>query len=169
MADKKYVLLRWKNGWQEVIAVEGDSVDFDKYYVVERVEYHGRLVLRRPKGEHPGLVILDHAPLELEKMTLVGGDSDGDRVLSQTSTDREGTRLEYRYQLQKGSGDLYEEALNSVKKALADKGISAKELLAKTEPDRSKEIGKIARAASIFGGKSQADLIDFMVTLLQKL
>jgi hypothetical protein len=48
MADKKYVLLRWKSGWQEVIAVEGDTMDFDKYYVVEQVEHHGRLVVKGP-------------------------------------------------------------------------------------------------------------------------
>lgn len=167
MADKRYVLIKWKDGWQEVVGVEGDTVDLNKYFVIERAEYYGRLVFDRPKGEYPGLVVLDRAPLELEKVSLVGGD--GDRVLKQTSTYREGTRLEYNYELEKGSGNFYGEVVESVKKAMADKGISARELLAKTEPERSTEIGKLARAANILGGKSQADLIGFMEELLQKL
>jgi hypothetical protein len=167
MADKKYVLIKWKDGWQEVIGIEGDTIDLNKYFVIERVEYHGRLVFDRPKGEYPGMVVLDRAPLELEKVSLVGGD--GDRVLKQTSTYREGTRLEYNYELEKGSGNFYSEVVESVKKTLADKGISAGELLAKAEPERSNAIGKLARAANILGGKSQADLIGFMEEVLRKL
>ncbi len=167
MAEKKYVLVKWKDGWQEVIGVEGDTVDINKYFVIERVEYYGRLVFDRPKGEYPGLVVLDRAPLELEKVALVGGD--GDRVLKQTTTSKEGTRLEYYYELDKGPGDFYAEVVNSVKKALADAGISAKELLARAEPEKSREIGKIARAAHVLGGKSQADLVSFMEAVLQKL
>ena len=167
MADKKYVLIKWKDGWQEVIGVEGDTIDLNKYFVIERVEYYGRLIFDRPKGEYPGMVVLDRAPLELEKVALVGGD--GDKVLKQTSTYREGPRLEYNYELEKGSGNFYGEVVESVKKVLVDKGISAKELLAKAEPERSKEIGKLARAANILGGKSQADLIGFMEELLRKL
>ena len=36
MADKKYVLMKWKDGWQEVIGIEGDAVDFGRYFVIER-------------------------------------------------------------------------------------------------------------------------------------
>ena len=167
MADKQYVLIQWKDGWQEVIGIEGDTVDFNKYYVIERVEQYGRLVFDRPKGEYPGLVVLDRAPLELEKVALVGTGTE--RVMKQTSTYREGTRLEYNYELEKGSGDFYAEVVNTVKKALADKGIAAKDVLAKPEPERSKEIGELAKAAKMVGGKSQTDLIGFMEEVLKKL
>ena len=166
MADKKYVLIKWKDGWQEVVGIEGDTIDFNKYFVIERLEHYGRLVFNRPKGEYPGMVVLDRAPLELEKVALVGGD--GDKVLKQKSTYREGTRLEYNYELQPGQGDFLGEVTAAVKKVLTDKGITAKDLLAKAEPERSTQIGKIARAANILGGKSQADLIGFMEELLKK-
>jgi hypothetical protein len=167
MADKQYVLIQWKDGWQEVIGIEGDTVDFNKYYVIERLEQYGRLVFDRPKGEYPGLVVLDRAPLELEKVALVGAGTE--RVMKQTSTYREGTRLEYNYELEKGSGDFYAEVISTVKKALADKGVAAKDVLAKSEPERSKELGELARAAKILGGKSQEDLIGFMEDVLRKL
>ena len=167
MADKRYVLIQWKDGWQEVIGIEGDTVDFNKYNVIERLEQYGRLVFDRPKGEYPGLVVLDRAPLELEKVVLVG--AGGERVMKQKSTYREGTRLEYNYELEKGPGDFYAEVINNVKKALADKGLSAKDVLAKSGPEKAKELAGIAKAAKILGGKSQADLIGFMEDMLRKL
>jgi hypothetical protein len=167
MADKKYVLIQWKDGWQEVIGVEGDTVDVNKYFVIERLEQYGRLVFDRPKGEYPGLVVLERAPLELEKVALVGVGTE--RVMKQTSTYREGTRLEYTYELEKGPGDFYAEVVNSLKKTLADRGMAAQELLAKAEPGRSTEIAGIAKAARILGGKSQADLIGFMEEVLRKI
>jgi hypothetical protein len=94
---------------------------------------------------------------------------DGERVLKQTSTYREGTRLEYNYELQKGPGDFFAEVVDSIKKVLTDKGISAKALLAMPEPGKSQEIGKVARVANILGGKSQPDLVSFMEEVLRKL
>ncbi len=167
MADKKYVLLKWKDGWQEVIAVEGDTVDFNKYYVIERVEHFGRLVLNRPQGQYPELIVIQRLPMEIERIALVDGDREGN--LKQTSTYREGTRLEYNYELQKGQGEFVADVINSIEKALADRGTSAKAVLAMSEPERSQKIGKVARAAHIVGGKSQADLIDFMEGVLRKL
>jgi hypothetical protein len=167
MADKKYVLIRWNDGWQEVIGIEGDTIDFNKYFVIERLEQYGRLVFDRPKGEYPGLVVLDRAPLELEKVALVGAGTE--RVMKQKSTYREGTRLEYNYELEEGPGDFYAEVVTNVKKALAEKGIAANELLAKAEPERGTELAGIAKAARILGGKSQADLIGFMEEVLRKI
>lgn len=167
MADKQYVLIQWKDGWQEVIGIEGDTVDFNKYYVIERLEQYGRLVFTRPKGEYPGLVVLDRAPLELEKVALVGTGTE--RVMKQTSTYREGTRLEYNYELEQGTGDFYAEVITNVKKALVDKGISAKDVLAQAGPEKVKELAALAKAARILGGKSQEDLIGFMEEVLRKL
>jgi hypothetical protein len=91
MAKKKYVLMKWKDGWQEVVAVDGDATGFDKYYVIERKEYFGRLVFNRPQGEYPGLIVIDRAPMEIEQILMMDGDDERD--LKQVSTYGEGDRL----------------------------------------------------------------------------
>ena len=84
MAGAKYVVMKWKDGWQEVVAVEPDAVGFRKYYVIERLEHFGRLVLDRPQGETPGLIVVDRDPMEIEKIALLG--SGDERVLVATDT-----------------------------------------------------------------------------------
>ena len=167
MADKKYVLLKWKDGWQEVVAVEGDTVDFNKYYVVERVEHVGRLVFNRPKGQYPQLILVDRAPTEIEGVALVDGNGEG--TLKQTSTYREGSRLEYNYALQKGEGGLVGNVLDSIRRALAERKASAKDVLSKADPEKGQELAAIAKAARIVGQKSQTDLVGFMEEMLKKL
>jgi hypothetical protein len=166
MADKKYVLLKWKDGWQEVMAVEDDAIDFDKYYVIERAEHFGRLVIKRPKGEYPGLIVIDRAPMEIEEIALVGGD--GKCNLKQTSTYREGDRLEYNYELQKGQGDFAEEVSKDIKKVLAEKGISAKDLLSRPDSEKIKEFESIRKAIHLVAGKKQEDVIRFIQVFLEK-
>jgi hypothetical protein len=162
MADKKYVMMKWKDGWREVIAVEGDVIDFNKYYVIERLEQYGRLVLNRPKGTVPELIVIDRDPTGIEKVALL--DSDDQRTLAAKDTYREGTRLEYNYNLPEG-GDLAGEIAAKLKEVLAAKGMSAKDLLLKGDAD----IIAVARAANIVGTKSQQDLVHFLKLLLRKI
>ena len=163
MADKKYVMMKWKDGWQEVVAVEGDVVDFNKYYVIERLEQYGRLVLNRPKGAVPDLIVIDRDPTGIEKVALLDGD-DQQRTLAAKDTYREGTRLEYNYNLPEG-GDLSGELTAKLKEVLAAKGMSAKDLLLKGDAD----IIAVAKAANIVGARSQQDLVHFIKLLLRKI
>jgi len=168
MANKKYVLMKWKDGWQEVVAIDGDATGFGKYYVIERKEYFGRLVFNRPQGENPGLIVIDRAPMEIEQILMM--DADDERDLKQVSTYGEGDRLEYNYELQKEkSPGLKEELTNHIKEVLAKRGTSAKDLLSKPEAERSKEIEDVAKDAGIVGGRSQADLVGFIEALLEKM
>ena len=165
MAHKKYVLMKWKDGWQEVIGVEPDVVDFNRYYVIERVEHFGRLVINRPEGEYPGLIIIDRAPMEMEKMIMMeGGD---ERNLIQSSTYREGPRLEYNYDLHKGRGNFIEEIKNRIREVLSETGISSREILLKPNLEKIKEIENIGKALHIVGGRNQEDLIGFIQLLLE--
>lgn len=167
MADKKYVLMKWKDGWKEVISVEPDAVDFSRYYVIERIEHFGRLVINRPEGEYPGLIIIDRAPMEIEKIIMIdGGD---EHNLKQISTYREGSRLEYHYDLQKGQGNFVEQIKNSIQEVLSKKGISAKEILSKPDLDKIKEIESIGKAVNIVGGEKQEDMVGFIQLLLEKM
>jgi hypothetical protein len=167
MAGKKYVLMRWKDGWQEVVGIESDAIDFGRYYVIERVEHFGRLVINRPEGEYPGLMMIDRAPMEIEKMIMIdGGD---ERNLEQVSIYREGSRLEYHYQLQKREESYITEISDRIKEVLDKKGTSAKDILSKPDQERIKEIEGIARAVHIVGGKKQEDIVGFIQMLLEKM
>ncbi|HVN25690.1 MAG TPA: hypothetical protein VMT71_17115 [Syntrophorhabdales bacterium] len=161
MADKKYVVMKWKDGWQEVVAVQGDVIDFSKYYVVERLEQYGRLVLNRPKGEVPELVVIGRNPRQIEKVTLVDADQ---RTLTPKDTYREGTRMEYNYDLAK-DGDVVAELAAKVKEVLAGRRTSARDLLSKGDAD----ILAIAKEIQVVGTESQADLVNFMKLLLARL
>ena len=167
MADRKYVLMKWKDGWQEVIEIEGDAVGFDKYFVIERKEFLGRLVYNRPEGEYPGLIVTDRAPMEMDQMVMMG---DGDeKSLKQLSTYAEGDRVEYNYELGQGDGSLVEDVNRKVKEALSSRGISAKEVVSKPEAERFKEFEAIAKEARIVGGKSQEDVAGFIQMILEKI
>lgn len=166
MAERKYVLMKWKDGWQEVIGIDGDAVGFDKYFVIERKEYFGRLVYNRPEGEYPGLIVTDRAPMEMEQVVMMG---DGDEMsLRQVSTYAEGDRVEYNYGLEKGDGSLVKHVNRKVKEVLSRKGTSAKEVLSKPHAERFKELEAIAKEARIVGGKSQEDVAGFIQMILEK-
>ena len=168
MAERKYVLMKWKDGWQEVIGIDGDAVGFDKYFVIERKEYFGRLVYNRPEGEYPGLIVMDRAPMEMEQVVMMG-DGDDERSLKQVSTYAEGDRVEYNYELGRGDGSLVKDVNRKVKEALSSKGTSVKEVLSKPDRERFKELEAIAKEARIVGGKSQKDVAEFIQMMLIKM
>ena len=161
MADKKYVVMKWKDGWQEVAAVQADVVDFSKYYVVERLEQYGRLVLNRPKGEVPELIVIGRDPREMEKVALVDAD---ERSLTPKDTYREGTRLEYNYNLAK-DGDVMGELLTKLREVLAARKISARDLSSKSD----EEIIAVAKEVHLVGTENQQDLVQFIKLLIGKL
>ena len=167
MADKKYVLLKWKDGWQEVIGVHQDAVDFKCYYVIERIEHVGRLVMNRPDGEYPSLIIIDRAPMEIEKIMMIDGKDE--RHLKKISNYREGSRLEYQYDLLKSEGDFIEEIKDRIQVVLSRKGISAREILSKPDKDKINEIESIGKAVNNVGGKNQEDMVEFIQLLLGKM
>ncbi len=161
MADKKYVLMKWSDGWQEVVSVPCDVVDFNKYYVVERVEQYGRLVLNRPKGEVPELIVIGRNPRQLDKVTLVDADQ---RALAPKDTYREGTRTEYNYDLAK-DGDVIGELADKARSVLAKNKLNAQELLSKGND----EIAAMAKELQIVGTQSPDDLVSFVKFLLARL
>jgi hypothetical protein len=167
MADRKYALLKWKDGWQEVVPVESDAIDFSRYYVIERKEHFGRLVINRPEGEYPGLLVIERSPMEISEIAMVDG-GDG-RELKQAATYQEGARLEYHYDLQRKEGSLIEKLKDDIRQALSGRGVSAKEILSKPVPERRTEIEAIGKAVHVVGGKKQEDLVGFIELLLEEM
>jgi hypothetical protein len=167
MAGKKYVLMKWKDGWQEVISIESDAVDFNRYYVIERVEHFGRLVINRSEGEYPSLIVIDRAPMDIEKIILVDGEDE--RNLKQASIYREGSRLEHHYDLPKGGGNFIEEIKNSIKEVLSKKSISAREILSKPDLEKIKQIESIGKDVNLVGTKQREDVVGFIQLLLERM
>jgi hypothetical protein len=167
MSGEKYVLMKWKDGWQEVIRIDGDAVGFDKYFVIERKEYFGRLVYKMPEGKYPGLVVIDRAPMEIEKMVMMEA-GDGKR-LRQASTYREGDRIEYNFEMENEEHRPVDDVSKKVKEALAASGVSAKNILAMPEAERFKAIEAIARQARIVGSRNQKDVVGFIRLILEKI
>ncbi|MEJ2729794.1 MAG: hypothetical protein P8185_15035 [Deltaproteobacteria bacterium] len=167
MSGEKYVLLKWKDGWQEVVRIDGDAVGFDKYFVIERKEYFGRLVYKMPEGKYPGLVVIDRAPMELEKMVMMeAGEA---KRFNQTSTYKEGDRIEYNFEMENEKHRLVDDVGKKVKEALSANGVSAKDILAMPEKERFKEIEAIARQAGIVGSRNQEDVVGFIRLILEKI
>jgi len=167
VSGKKYVLMKWKDGWQEVIGIEADAIGFDKYFVIERKEYFGRLVYTMPEGNYPGLIVIDRAPMEIEKIAMMEGE-DGMR-LKQASTYKEGDRIEYNFEMGNGQDSLIADVSENVKEALADIKVSAKEILSLPDSERFKAIEAIAKKARILGGRNQEDVVGFIQLILEKI
>jgi hypothetical protein len=167
MSGEKYVLMKWKDGWQEVIRIEGGAVGFDKYFVIERKEYFGRLVYKMPEGKYPGLVVIDRAPLEIDEMVMMEA-GDGKR-LKQTSTYQEGDRIEYNFEMKNEEHRLVDDVSRKVKEALTANGVSAKDVLAMPEAERLKKIEAIARQTRIVGSRNQEEVVGFIRLILEKL
>jgi hypothetical protein len=167
MSGEKYVLMKWKDDWQEVIRIDGDAVGIDKYFVIERKEYFGRLVYKMPEGKYPGLVLIDRAPMELEEMVMMEA-GDGKR-LKQTSTYREGDRIEYNFEMKNEENRPVDDVIKKVKEALTANGVSAKDILAMPEAERFKEIEAIARQTHIVGSRNQEEVVGFIRLILEKI
>lgn len=167
MSDKKYVLMKWKDGSQEVIGIERNAKEFEKYFVIERKEYFGRLVYKMPEGNYPGLIVIDRAPMEIEKIVMMEGE--GEKSLKQVSTYKEGDRTEYNYELEKRDESLIDDVSKNVKKVLANKGVSANDVLSMPDSERFKEIEAIAKKAHIVGSKNQEDVVGFVQLILKKI
>jgi hypothetical protein len=167
MAEKKYVLLKWKDGWQEVVGIEPDAIDLSKYYVIERVERFGRLVITRPEGEYPGLIVIDRSPMEISEVALFGKGEQ--REIRQASTYQEGMRLEHHYDLKEATEDLSDQMREQIRQILSGRGTPAREVLSMPAAEKRKQIETIGKALQVVGGKNQEDLIGFIELLLEEM
>ncbi len=71
--SKHYLVMQWKDGWQEVVGVDKASVELLRYYVIERIEERGRLSLETG-DEYPELYLVERTPRDLTGALIVGQD-----------------------------------------------------------------------------------------------
>jgi hypothetical protein len=177
-----YVLLRWKDGWQEVVSTKGRSVELLRYHVIRRIEDQGRLALEAGTT-YPQLYIIDRIPRELSSVLILGQDGTkyyefDSEVETCEGIFEAGGKKEYtrydrtnpRHTLgdMKGSKALCA-LLNSARAALKKEKLTSEDLLTKDKGLRNKDYEMVARQMGIRGKERQQDVYAFIEVLLTKL
>ncbi len=180
VSSKHYLLLRWEDGWQEVVAVDKDIVELLRYYVIERIEYRGRLSID-VDADYPELLIVRRTPNELRSIMTFdnkgvkyyGLDSQIERWegIFEAGGKREylkydATDSRYPQEVREAPEEL-DRLLNSVKKELAGKGLKLQELLEMEQNTRIEVYKEVAYGVGIRGKERQEDVYGFMELMVK--
>jgi hypothetical protein len=181
-SSKHYLVMRWKDGWQEVVGVDKDSVDLLRYYVIERIEDRGRLSLETGE-DYPELLVIERTPRDLIGALIVGQNDVKSYDLA-TSVERwEGifeaggkrehvkfdkTGDAYPHQVT-DNADALEPLLDALKRSLDTRGLDPRALLAMDEPGRVAEYKALASDAGIRGSYRQDDVYGFIEAMVTRL
>jgi len=179
--SKSYLLLRWKNGWQEVAALDQDdqdSVDLLRYYIVERVEETGRLVLEAGV-DYPLLLTVKRLPKEIESLIIVGSKSAKVYDVEPKKKKEEGDKIEHvgfdraERHLQGHLKETEQKGVQEMTRLLAaeitKKDFSPKKLLNLEPGQKVAEYKALARAMGIRAMEKQEDLYGFLQLMVGKL
>ncbi len=176
--SKSYLLLRWKNGWQEVVAVDQDSVDLLRYYILERVEETGRVVLEAGV-DYPLLLTVKRLPKELESLAIVGGKSAKVYYVEPKKKKEEGDKIEhvefdraerhFESRAKETGEDSVQEIIHLLEAEMTKKDLSPKKLQ-NLEPGRKvAEYKELAKAMGMRAMEKQEDLYGFLQLMVGKL
>ncbi|MBW2609093.1 MAG: hypothetical protein JRC68_01970 [Deltaproteobacteria bacterium] len=181
-ASRNYLLLKWQDGWQEVVGVDKDEVDLLRYYIIERVEDRGRLSLE-VGAEYPELFIIKRTPKELNSLLILSENISKLYELEGQVERREGIfeaggKKEYvkydktdsRYpQRFNEEPEEMEKILNSVHKELVIMELNPKALLALDETERIEIYQQVATRINIRGMERQEDVYSFIEFMVERL
>ena len=156
--DEKFVLLEWVDGWKEVVEVDSECTEVNRYYVITRPEDVGRLSLKKG-GDYPELIEVTRDPLNLKKIIFMDGYD-----ISLKRSDREGKKVDHFFSLDKRDSFL-SEIMGLFRKVVDEAGFTVDQLRSQ-EPDRGRDLyRKIARKMGIKAVQRQQDLFDFIAHL----
>jgi hypothetical protein len=158
--NDNFLLLEWDDGWQEVIKVDNDCREVNRYYVISRPEDTGRLSLTRENG-YPELIEIIRKPLQLKKIHFL--DSFG---LNVASSVREGQKTDHFFSLEPAE-PLLAEILSRFKKIVREEGVDPSRLQHPSSEAEIEARGKIWQALGLRAGQRQQDVYDF-ITFLAK-
>ncbi len=176
--SKSYLLLRWKNGWQEVVGVDQDSVDLLRYYILERVEETGRVVLEAA-ADYPLLLTVKRLPKELESLTIVGSEPAKVYEVEPKKKKEEGDKIEHvefdraERHFQPHPKETGQDGLQEVARLLAGEvtknDLSPKKLLNLNPSEKVAKFKDLAKAIGIRAMEKQEDLYGFLQLMVGKL
>lgn len=179
---KNYLILQWKDGWKEVVAINSDIASVIRYYVIRRIEDRGRLALD-VGAEYPELLVIERLPDEVSRLLIVGDSGVKACGLESVLEGYEGIfeaggKREYKKydkanpHFEKEFSEAPEniaDIKNALAAALNNKGLRADELLHLDQGRRIQEYKDIARMAGIRGAKRQSDVYGFIEVILRNL
>ena len=158
--EEKFVLLEWDDGWREVIEVDPDCTDINRFYVISRVEHVGRLSINKQDG-YPELIEVVRRPLDLKRIAFKDTFE-----LTPERSDREGHKTDHFFSLAK-KGKGFSEIITAFKEAVKKEGIDFKELSSRQPSEISKQCEKIGRKMGLKAGRRQQDVLDFIAYLVK--
>jgi hypothetical protein len=184
--SQHYLLLRWKDGWQEVVGIEAASaeapIDLLRYYVIERIEDRGRLSLETG-GEYPELLVVERTPRDLVDAVIVGEDGVKAYALDSSVERWEGifeaggkreyvkfdkTSDNYPHDVE-SDGRALEPVLEALRRDLGEMGLDPQNLLSLGEAERVGRYKELAAGAGIRGGYRQEDVYGFIESMVTRL
>ena len=159
--EEKFVLLEWVDGWKEVVEVDSECTEINRYYVITRPEDVGRLSLKKGGG-YPELIEVTRDPLNLNRIIFMDGYD-----ISPERSDREGKKVDHFFSLNRRDS-LFSEIMGLFRKVVDEAGFTVDQLRSK-EPDQLRDLyQKIARKMGIKATLRQQDLFDFISHLAGK-
>ncbi len=179
---KYYLMLQWKDGWREVVSVDGDAANLLRYYVIRRIEDRGRLVLDLGI-DYPELQMIERTPMDISRLLIVGDGSvksynlelevEGYEGTFEAGGKKEFTKYDRDNPYFNGefseAPDITDEIENAVAAVLKDKGLAPADLLSMEQDRRIQEYADIARITGIRGAHRQSDVYGFIELILKKL
>ena len=182
MDSEKYLLLGWRDGWHEVVAINGDSIELLRYHVIRRIDDQGRLSLEVGTS-YPQLFIINRMPRDLNSLLILDNSSAKYYELDPEVETWEGIfeaggkkeyikydRTDPRYPQEYMEGrEILSELMNSVKREIDKEKLGTEDLLAKDKSIKTKEYEKIAQGMGIRGKETQQDVYGFIELLVTRL
>jgi len=177
-SSNQYLLLRWKNGWQEVIGVDRDPVDLLRYYILERVEEVGRMALD-VKGQYPLLLTVKRLPKELDRLMIVRSGSARVYRLEPKAKREEGNKIEhveydkaerhFQPEPDQQAEAWFAEVMEALKNELNRKGLSIEKLLNGDPSHRVEEYKELAKALGLRATERQEDVYGFIQLMIENI
>ncbi len=173
-----YLLLRWKDGWHEVIGMEKAGTELLRYYSLERVEQVGRLSVEVPE-DYPMLHLVNRLPSKLERILLLGPGETKMYLMDEKVTVKEGGKTEHIMYDKKRSPFSAEpaekasawitELTGALQGQLREKGISTTEILSMEDSKKLNLYREFAQALGLRATYQEADVYGFVQALVKNI
>jgi hypothetical protein len=175
-----YLVLQWKDGWKEVLAVNSDVAELIRYYVIRRIEDRGRIALDLGSG-YPELIIIERQPAELSRLLIVGNSNVKSYELQAGVESYEGifeSGGKREYKKYDKSNPIFKNAFSedrahisaiedSITRVLKEKNLKPDELLLADPDRRIREYKDIAGRCGLKGSQRQPDVYGFIEMILK--
>jgi hypothetical protein len=171
-----YVLLRWKDGWKEVVGIPKKAPELLRFYTVERTEEVGRMAFHLAE-DYPMLFLVKRLPKEIERLLLVGPGEAREYVLEDKKTIKEGGKIEHILYDRKDSGRGEQEGkgaeawvaelANSLKTELKKKGLAPEKLSLLDEAEKARAYQELSKTLGIRGMEKQEDVQGFLQFMIE--